>query len=164
MATLAGVFGKFFTKIVESEAPFASREAAVNRLRAFPNDDIHFYIKRIDNSRVVREADPASRGTCWKTFASVVTVAILAIVVLMPRAYGLLAGRQLESLRAEEKRLTSEQAALAVEEASIATPANMLRMAKAQSFEVPAPDKVVYLPGSHRDAEFAATGTQQAGQ
>jgi len=34
-------------------------------LRALPNDDIYFYAKKIDNSRMVRQADPAARSECW---------------------------------------------------------------------------------------------------
>ena len=154
MATLAGVFGRLFTKSME-DAEEASMEAAGNRLRAFPNEDIHFYVKRIDNSRVVREADPAARGACWKTFAGVVAAALLAVVILMPSAYGLLAGYHLEQLRAEQKSLLEEQATLQVEEASLMTPGYMLKLAKEQHFVDPAPDKVVYLQGNS-DTEFAA--------
>jgi hypothetical protein len=153
MATLAGVLGKYFVKTIESEQDRSAQEGAV--LRPFPNEDIHFYVKRIDNSRVVREADPASRGACWKTFAGVVAAALLAVMVLMPSAYGLLAGYHLEQLRAEERGLLADQATLQVEEASLLTPGYMLKLAKEQHFVDPAPDKVVYLQGN-RDAEFAA--------
>src|SRR4051812_41900377 len=141
MATVAGVLGKYFTKTIESEDR-SSRDGGM-LLRPFPNEDIHFYVKRIDNSRVVREADPASRGTCWKTLAGVVAAALLAVVVLMPSAYGLLAGYHLEQLRAEERGLLADQATLQVEEASLLTPGYMLKLAKEQHFVDPAPDKVV---------------------
>ena len=160
MATLAGVFGKLFVKSIDGEDVLASREAAGNRLRAFPNEDIQFYVKRIDNSRVIREADPASRGTCWKTFAGVVAAALFAVVVLMPSAYGLLAGYNLEQLRAEEKALLADQATLQVEEASLLTPGYMLKLAKEQHYVDPAPDKVVYLQGGD-DAQFAAIPTSE---
>ena len=48
---------------------FACRQSGVQRIRlpaaALPNDDIYFYSKKIDNSRLVRQADPGARGECW---------------------------------------------------------------------------------------------------
>ena len=32
------------------------------KLRALPNEDVYFYFKKIDNARVVREADPTARA------------------------------------------------------------------------------------------------------
>ena len=53
-------------------------------VRPFANEDIFFYVKRIDNSRVVRAADPEARQACWKMIGSVVAAAVLLIVVLLP--------------------------------------------------------------------------------
>ena len=33
-------------------------------LRALPHESVFFYRKAIDNTRLVREADPQSRGAC----------------------------------------------------------------------------------------------------
>ena len=37
---------------------------------AFPNEDVYLYVKHIDNSRVLREADPAARAICWRLIGS----------------------------------------------------------------------------------------------
>ena len=52
-------------------------------LRALPNEDVFLYSKRIDNSRVVREADPGARGE-WSAIGMVCLLALLLIGVLTP--------------------------------------------------------------------------------
>ena len=140
----------------ESRAGFESREsrrrAAEPRhrtqdepVRAFPNEDIYFFVKRIDNSRVVREADPQARKACWQLIGSLAVAVVLLILVLMPSAYGLLFGYQVQSLRQERQRLVTEQASLEVQESRLVSPARMEELAREQQFVDPAPQKVVYL-------------------
>jgi hypothetical protein len=114
-------------------------------LRSFANDDIYFFVKRIDNSRVVREADPEARGTCWKLIGSVVSAVVLLIFVLLPSAYGLLAGYQIQNLRQEGERLGTERASLELAEARLLSPARMEELARMQQFIDPPAQKVVYL-------------------
>jgi len=143
MATLATVYSRFFVKeSAHSAAPRASRAVAV---RAFANEDIYFFVKRIDNSRLVRQTDPKAGGVCWKMIGSVGAAALLLIGVLLPSAYGLLAGYQIQSLRGEAQRLASEQASLELQEARLVSPARMEELARQQQFIDPEPEKVVYL-------------------
>ena len=115
------------------------------RVPAFANDDIYFFVKRIDNTRVVRAADPEARGNCWKLIGSVVAAAVLLVTVLLPSAYGLLAGYQIQSLRREGQRLSAEQASLETREAQLLSPERMDELARMQHFIDPAPESVVYL-------------------
>jgi hypothetical protein len=94
---------------------------------------------------VVREADPQARGTCWKLIGSVVAAVILLVGVLLPGAYSLLAGYQIQALRQESQRLVTEQASLELEEAQLVSPARMEELAKEQQFIDPPAQKVVYL-------------------
>ena len=131
------------------------------RIRSFANEDILFYVKRIDNSGVVRAADPASRNRALKLAGSMFGAAVLLIGVLLPGAYGLMAGYQIQSLERENQRLISEQASLELEESKLLSPARMEELAREQQFVDPAPQKVVYLegsPGSLADATFADQG------
>ena len=48
-----------------SSRAIRGRVGSLAAARLCPNDDIYFYSKKIDNSRVVRQADPAARGECW---------------------------------------------------------------------------------------------------
>jgi hypothetical protein len=144
MATLTTVFHRLLEKGSERE-PAPVRERMGTPVRPFANEDIYFYVKRIDNSRVVRQADPQSRDTCWKTIGSVGIAAILLIGVLLPSAYNLMAGYQLQALREEAKRLESEQASLELQEVRLLSPARMEELAREQRFVDPEPEKVVYL-------------------
>jgi len=144
MATLANAYSGKFIKQTARRAigikPNASRP-----IRAFANEDIYFFVKRIDNSRLVRQVDPRAGGLCWKTIGSVGAAALLLIGVLLPSAYGLLAGYQIQSLKAEAQRLASEQASLELQEAKLVSPARMEELARQQQFIDPEPEKVVYL-------------------
>ena len=143
MATLANFYGRFFERAVEK--PVERPADASTRVRAFANEDIYFFVKKIDNADVVREADPAARGTCWKLIGSVVAAVVLLVGVLLPGAYSLLAGYQIQSLKAESQRLSTEQASLELEEAALVSPQRMEELAKEQQFIDPPAQKVVYL-------------------
>jgi len=163
MAARATMWDRFFTNEGRDEgerrgpresARSAGRRAvygekidqeAPESVRPFANEDIYFYVKRIDNSRVVREADPQARKECWTLIGSVVAAVVLLIAVLMPSAYGLLAGYQVQSLRQEQQRLSTEQSSLEVEESQLMSPARMEELAKQQQFVDPPAQKVVYL-------------------
>src|SRR5438105_4885010 len=118
MATLATMYSRFFERTLEGAATTRVVDASI-RVRTFANEDIFFYVKRIDNNDVTREADPAAGGTCWKLIGSVVSAVVLLVGVLLPSAYGLLAGYQIQSLRHEGQRLITEQASLEVDEAQL---------------------------------------------
>jgi hypothetical protein len=143
MATLANVYSRFFERTEDAaQVRVADRST---RVRTFANEDVYFFVKKIDNSGVVREADPAARGTCWKLIGSVVAAVVLLVGVLLPGAYSLLAGYQIQSLRVEGQRLATEQASLELEEAQLVSPARMEELAKEQQFIDPPAQKVVYL-------------------
>jgi hypothetical protein len=141
MATLVErIFGK------NPEATPHSRAADPStRVPAFANEDIYFFVKRIDNSRVVRAADPESRGTCWKLIGTAGLAVTLLIGVLLPSAYGLLAGYQIQSLRQEKLRLSNEEASLELKEAQLLSPERMEELARIQQFIDPPSQKLVYL-------------------
>src|SRR6185436_5996817 len=122
MAALANAYGRLTGReTLRGQA----KPNATAPLRGFPGEDIYFFVKRIDNSRVVRQADPKAGGVCWKMIGSVGAAALLLIGVLLPSAYGLLAGYQLQSLKNEAKRLASQQASLEMQEAQLLSPARM---------------------------------------
>jgi hypothetical protein len=144
MATLANAYSGAFIKQTARRA-MGMKQNAARPVRAFANEDIYFFVKRIDNSRLVRQVDPRAGGRCWKTIGSVGAAALLLIGVLLPSAYGLLAGYQIQSLKAEAQRLASEQASLELQEAKLVSPARMEELARQQQFIDPEPEKVVYL-------------------
>jgi hypothetical protein len=149
VATLATMYNRLFLRGFEQAAKVRSENMRSSNggaaLRSFANEDIYFFVKRIDNTKVVREADPQARGTCWKLIGSVVSAVVLLIFVLLPSAYGLLAGYQIQTLRQDGDRLATEQASLELSEARLVSPARMEELARAQQFIDPPAQKVVYL-------------------
>src|SRR5215468_10741228 len=99
MATLANFYSRLFDP---AEGASAARVMdSSTRVRSFANEDIYFFVKKIDNTGGIRAADPQARGTCWKLIGSVVAAVVLLVGVLMPGAYSLMAGYQIQSLKQE---------------------------------------------------------------
>lgn len=141
MATLATITNRFLDAAGRAEA--APR--VEHTVRALPNEDVYLFVKRIDNSRVVREADPRSAGTCWRAVLLSYSAVIALTGVLLPHAYGLLAGYQVHSLRQEQQQLQATQSALDLEIARLLSPDRLERLAAMQAFTDPAPNQVVHL-------------------
>jgi hypothetical protein len=148
MATLANIFHRFSVASVADEAvipELGARADEACRLRSLPNEDVYFYVKRIDNSRVVRQADPAERARGWRVVAGGCGAAVLLIGTLLPSAYGLLAGYQLSQLRAEHQKLVTQKATLELEEAALVSPERLQIWAERDKFGEPAPESIIYI-------------------
>ena len=115
------------------------------RLRALPNEDVFLFAKRIDNSRVVREPDPKSRGECWSAIGVACVLAALLMALLSPSVANTLAGYQLQSLKQEEQHLLNEQRVLDVIEAKLSRQANLQELAKSHDLQTPASGQIVHL-------------------
>ncbi len=153
MATLATMLDRFTTRgdgrshVLADEDPF--------EVPAFPNEDVYLYIKHIDNSRVLREADPVERKIAWRVIGSSFAFAIIVIALLLPSLNRLMAGYKMEALRQERQRLELDRAALELEETKLLSPARLEELARMQRFVDPAPEAVVYLDGAKSDQILA---------
>jgi hypothetical protein len=156
MATLATILDRFTTPhdsrgarpgILANEDPF--------EVPAFPNEDVYFYVKHIDNSRILREADPAARQICWRLIGSSFAFAVIVIALLLPSLNRLMAGYKMEALRQERQRLELDRASLELAETKLLSPARLERLARMQRFVDPAPEAVVYLDGTKSDQILA---------
>lgn len=148
MATLANLFNRFVEagRVAEAAVETAASDNWERyRLRALPNEDVYFYIKRLDNSRVVPIPDPRARSKSWKFLGASVLSAGFLICMLLPSAYGYLAGRQLHELQREHQRLTTERGRLELEEEKLVSPAALAKYAESRQFDTPAPQRVIYL-------------------
>jgi len=135
------------TRVMELEDPYVVPQ--------FPNEDVFFYMKHINNAHVLRETDPAARRACWKLIGSTFALAIVVIGLLFPTLYGLVAGYKMEALRQERARLELDRASLELQESKLLNPARLEELAKIQQFVDPAPKSVVYLE-SKRDSVLQA--------
>lgn len=158
MATLANIFSRFTAAgTLTAEVPETAHiiEALDEyNLRALPNEDVYFYFKKLDNARVVRQADPTARARSWKFLGAACLSAIGLIGMLLPSAYGLMASYQLHNLQVERQSLVTEKAKLELEEAALLSPERLQVLAAQQQFVDPNPERVIYLDKKN-DASFA---------
>lgn len=150
MATLATLFDLLKGR-TEEQAEAQARQMAKERkadfrLRAFPNDDVHLMVKKIDNSRVVRADDPDAPKVCWKTIGGAGAAAVVLIGTLLPTGYNLIAGYQLQELKKQREQLETQRAVLEVEEAQLLSPEHLAGLAKGK-FVYPTPGQTVHIQG-----------------
>ena len=163
MATLAQIFNNFSgaRAIADSAAITAAEERSdAYKLRAIPNEDVYFFLKRIDNSRVVKQADPRARSRDWKLLGGAGVAATCVVAVLLPSAWGLMAGYQLSHLQQESERLNVEKARLEVEEARLVSAERLQQLANGK-FVAPSPDRTVYLGKTAENAAVAQLNNRQ---
>ena len=135
-----------FTASREQADPFA--------LRALPNDGIYFYSKKIDNSRVVRQADPEAHGECWSAVSAAGVLLMLGASIIAPHVGSVLAGYKLEALKQERQTLVDQRRALEVKEAGLLSPERLHDLARVRSLNTPGVDQVIHL-----DAAQASEGS-----
>ncbi len=154
MATLATILRKFDASAEPRRATMA-RPASYS-LRALPNEDIFFYTKRVDNSRLVREPDPRAKAECWSTIGAVSALAVVLITSLAPSVAGITAGYQLQALKQERQRLLDERRSLDVAEARLLAPERLEQLARDQRMVSPTAEQVVHLNTDASEGTVAA--------
>jgi len=153
MATMPAFLDK--TATVDGATPRLARVESAGHLRALPLDDVLFFSKKIDNSRLVRAADPRARGACWHALGAAGVLLLLLAGTLVPSLAGRLEGYRLEGLKGEERRLLDERRTLELQEAELLSPNHLQQMAEKQHLVVPQPGQVVRLDGNRADGSFA---------
>jgi hypothetical protein len=160
MATLATYFRKDEAVMYGEEASAVvavrpvARPADPYRLRALPNEDVYFYSKSIDNSRLLKQKDPRAAKECWSTIGAFAVLAVLLAGALAPSVGGTFAGYQLQALKQERQRLMDERSTMEIEEAVLLSPGRLEKLARAQKLLEPAPGQVVHLD-PHADGSLA---------
>src|SRR6478672_12133893 len=133
MATLANIINSFIGagSVADAAPRSVTWETSEEcKLRALPNEDIYLFTKRIDNSRVIRQADPRARARDWKFVGGASFAAMVLIAMLLPSAYGLMAGYHLSQLQIENQKLQTERARLDVQEARMLSAERLQELAK----------------------------------
>jgi hypothetical protein len=128
-------------------APRARAERDPLALRNLPHEDILLFCKKIDNSRLVREADPQARGTCWSVIGAACVVFAIVTSASAPYVATTLAGYKLQALRSEERRLMDEQRNLNLQLAELVSPERMDQIAKDKNLMAPTSGQVIRLDG-----------------
>jgi hypothetical protein len=148
MATLPAFFrrseAQAYLEATRSTAP-ARAERDPFRLRALPQEDVFFYCKRIDNSRLVREHDARAHGACWSAIGSAAVILALLTGILAPSVAVTLTGYKVEALRAEERKLVDESRMLDLQEAQLLRPDRLEQLAQKQNLVIPSNGQVFHL-------------------
>jgi hypothetical protein len=114
-------------------------------LRPLPNEDVYLYVKRFDNTLVVRQADPQAGRSAWKAIGASAIAAGLLVCLLLPGAYRLLAGYQIDSLERALEQSVKELKTLEYEEARRLNLDRMREMAEGKEFAPASVGQVEYL-------------------
>ena len=156
MATMSTFFGRTANAAVTSAARADARQGRnSDRLRALPFDRVLFFSKPIDNSRLVRAADPKTRSACWSALGAAAVLLVLFTGTLMPTLAGRLEGYRLEALKGEERRLLDERRTLELQEAELLSPDRLQQVAERQNLVAPRAGQVIHLDGNKADGAFA---------
>jgi hypothetical protein len=131
------------------------------RMRNLPGDNIYLFSKRIDNSRLVREADPGTRTDCWSAIATVTLLAVMLGTAAMPRIGGLLSGIQAEKLKTDQQELLLRRRMLEIQEARILSQSNLDQFAVKRKLLTPTPGQEQHL--QPHDSAFAMNVGSSAG-
>jgi cell division protein FtsL len=162
MATQAAILRKFDEGRSE---PRRAETAPPNSylLRALPNEDIFFHVKRVDNSRLVREPDPRAKAECWSSIGAVCAVAAVLITSFVPTVAGITAGYQIQALKQERQRLLDDRRSLEVQEAQLRGSQRLHQLAKDQNMINPKPEQIVHfspVAADHTVASLASEKTE----
>ena len=149
MASIAGILDRFTLGRAYDQAASQVRACSEQpfRIRAVAHEQIYFFAKRIDNSRVVRQADPRAGKIAWRSIASAFTGAVILVAMLVPALYGMMEGSKIETLRLEKERLMADRSVLELKEARLMSSDRLERLAIRQRFVDPDPQSIVYLSG-----------------
>ena len=144
MATLATYFRR--SDLIAAESTTGKVTIAdPYQLRGVPGDDIYFFCKRIDNSRLVRQADVKSGKDCWSTIATACVLALMLGAAVTPRIGGVLAGYRLEKLKQEQRELADKRRTLEIREAQMLNPARLDELAARHKLAAPVAGQEVRL-------------------
>jgi hypothetical protein len=131
-------------------------------LRPMPNEAIHVFEKKIDNTRVVREQDPEASKSCWKAISAACLAAVTTVGLVVPGANSYLAGYRISELTRTGDAQKAELLRLTVREAELTSPAAMARAASNQNFiETPAANLVVLHQGRSGDVAMNVSGKEE---
>lgn len=145
MATLPNAFFERTETQWPAARPEAVPAAASCALRSLPHEDVFFYCKKIDNSRLVREADPKAGQACWNVLGAACLAVLSLGIASVPKVTATMDGYKLEALRTEEQRLLDERRALDLQEAQLLSPDRLEILAKKQNLVTPGSDQVFHL-------------------
>lgn len=154
MASLATFVNRFVGVSELADAPPAVWTRTESpRLRSVPNEDVYFFVKRIDNSTVERAIDPAALRARSHSVLAGFVAAVLVIAGLVPIAYNTLAGFTTQKLIQEQQQLKQQRTELEAAEANLVSYDRLEKLAAGLKMVDPVPQQVEFLDGKAKSAE-----------
>lgn len=151
MASLATFVNRFVGVRELAEAPPAVWTRTESpRLRPIANEDVYLFMKKIDNTEVVRAVDIAARRARSGSMLVGFIVAMMVIAILVPTAYNTTAGFTLQRLREEQAQLKQQKATVDAEAAKLASLDRLQQLAKNLKMSEPEPQQVQILEGQSK--------------
>ncbi len=144
MTSLAALFDWLAAGKTAQRAQVSGNPASA-RLRALPKEEIHLFVKTLDNSRVVRLVDKQDWLHTIGMTCTALTVTVLAIALLLPGGYNLLMSRRVEMLKAQRDMRINELRMLRSQEAALLSPAQ-LQIWGGERFVTPTAASVIFAP------------------
>lgn len=135
----------------------AAAEADPLALAGLPNDDVYFFSKRMDNSRLVRQADTQVKGE-WSAIAGVCTAALMiGGMMIAPGVASVMDSIKIQDLKREQAQLRNDQRRLEVEKERLVNAARMDELASAHNLVRPGADQIIRLQPKNNHS-FAMNG------
>jgi uncharacterized membrane protein len=157
--TWAWIFEKKQAGAARSQSR-ARNAASRYHLRPMPNEDIHVFVKKIDNTRVVRELDPQANVSAWKTISTACLGALIVVGLIVPIANSYLAGYTVTEIEKQNNQLQAQLAKLTVRESELTSVEALAKAARNQKFLDPSPETMVVL-NQERGADVALNRNRQ---
>lgn len=145
MTSLAALFDWLAAGSPDGRAASRNGNGTDFRLRTLPKEDIHVFVKSIDNSTVIRLVDNKDWLRSAGMAGGVMLASVMLIALLMPGGFSLLASRQIGQLNAERDQLVNELRQVRSREAELLNP-KQLEAWGGQKFHNPVAAAVIFAP------------------
>jgi len=143
MTSLAALFDWLAAGSPEGRAASRNGNGTDFRLRTLPKEDIHVFVKSIDNSTVIRLVDNKDWLRSAGMAGGVMLASVMLIALLMPGGFSLLASRQMGQLNTEREQLINELRQVRSREAELLNP-KQLEVWAGPNFHNPTAAAVIY--------------------
>jgi len=157
MATLAAIWKR--SNAMAAVGSRGIQEIDPYALRGLPNDKLYFYSKKVDNSRMVRQADPGANDECWSAVGAGALLLMLGVSIVAPHVALVRAGYRLEAAKAERQVLLDQSRELEVREAGLLSPARLNDIAQKRNLTSPVSSQIVHLLGQNGQGNLARIQT-----
>lgn len=135
MAIWAAALPQRMSASLQNSAPAGPR-------RYMPGAPEIYFHKAIDNSRLVRSADPVRKREMRVFAASLVVFFLMSLAYLGQHCRAIECGYNIEDLRAKRDQMADVNRTLKLEEATLKDPARISDLAKDQGMALPAVGQV----------------------